>query len=168
MAAASKTFRVSTLRLCESRKGLLGEVIVLHKVGGWFITLHEKQLLESVGRFKMDPKYLPCRIPQTAAYFVDPSISEEEDHIMCRSSFNIEERDLKEITDRYSLRGPPHFEANTPPIFHFLDDLMKYSEIRSEDWILKNCFTIPFCFEHEPCKIIHAADGSFKPIHSML
>ena len=129
------------------------EIMLTHKVGGWYLTLEERERMRAVLNMELFPTRLSCRVKGVCSWFLRPEESETDlEHVFCCTSFNITLDDLKEMRGRYLMRGPPLFPKNVSPMIYLVQTMVDECEIKSAEWILEHCFTFYSCDEHNCCK----------------
>ena len=137
---------------------LMDDVTRYHQVGGLYITAGEREIIkEALGQTR-DWLDLPHRIKEVAAFFVSfttgrDRIATEETFNICRFSLGLPLKKMKEMWHSF-YHG--FREDNDPhPIMQFLHYLIKEAIVKEEQFIIDKCFTLPFCNEHDACKVLH-------------
>ena len=137
---------------------LLDDVSSSHQVGGLYITSGEREIIKEVLAKTRDWLDLPHRIMETAAFFVTVrrrrnQLAGEETFNICRFSLGLRLQKMKEMWESFyhSFREDdgPH------PIMQFLKYLYDEASVKTEQFIIDKCFTLPHCTEHEVCKVLH-------------
>ena len=124
------------------------EIMDHHEVGGWYITAKECTLINDVMTGKLPPRALPCRFADLGAYFVKP------EEAIKGGTFNINRMSFRMWmisleTLKYNFdRRPDGRHA----MMVFLDRVLEEAEIKSERFILDNCYRLDICEEHECCR----------------
>ena len=162
-------YLVSTTLKCLDGQAahLLDDIATRHQVGGLFITSGEGQIINDVLYQGRDFLELPCRIREVSAYFarsapLNQLVSEEMFNI-CRVGLGLSLETLKTMRTTFFAR---HLEdeksQRSIPIYQFLDYIMKAAMVKEEQFILDKCYSLPYCREHDFCKMIHHAECKTK------
>ena len=138
-----------------------------HQVGGLFITAGEGQVISEVVYQGRDFVQIPCRIREVAAYFACSAprrkLESEEMFNICRMSLGLPLGTMKSMRRAFFAKHKENPEAlATVPIYQFLDYMMKTAKVKEEQFIIDKCFTLPYCREHEYCKILHEEENEKK------
>ena len=159
--ASKQKYLVSTTLLSEGGKvgQMLDEVAANHQVGGLYLTSRERDIIVEVLNEARDWCDLPCRITEVCAFFI--TLEGMRDKVCCEEAFNICRFafgiPLKQMMDMWKSYIHAHREGGEPhPIKQFLRYLTQQATIKEEQFILDNCFTLPFCREHKFCNTFHA------------
>lgn len=140
---------------------MFDELTSNHQVGGLFITSGEGQVISDVLYRGRDFLEIPCRIREVAAYFaiLTPTckLESEEMFNICRVSLGLSLETLKSMRSAFFAKHREDQESlGSVPIYQFLDYITKTAQVKEEQFILDKCFSLPYCREHEYCKIIHS------------
>ena len=128
-------------------------------MGGLYITTTEREIIGEVLAETRDWLHLPHRILETAAFFVTLArkrdrLAEEETFNICRFSLGL--RGVEDEGDVDSFYHSFREDDGSHPIMQLLGFLYKEATIKTEQFIIDNCFTLPYCTEHEVCKLLHS------------
>ena len=139
---------------------MMDELTSKHQVGGLFITSGEGQVISEILYRGRDFLELPCRIREVTAYFaraapLNQLVSEEKFNI-CRVGLGLSLEQLKTMrTTFFSRHEEDDKSEKSIPMYQFLHYIIKAAQVKEEQFILDKCFSLPYCREHEYCKMIH-------------
>lgn len=146
---------------------LFDELMDKHQVGGLFITSGEGEVISDVLYRGRDFVQIPCRIREVTAYFgtLVPrrKLEAEEMFNICRFSLGFSLEKLKEMRRAFFAKHAEDPETlHSLPIFQFLAYIIKTAQVKDEQFILDKCFSLPYCREHECCKMFHSEGNKAK------
>lgn len=162
-------YLVSTTLKCLDGQAshLFDELASHHQVGGLFITSGEGEIITGVLHRGLDYMQIPCRIREVAAYFATMvprgKLVTEEMFNICRLSLGLPLEKMKEMRSAFIAKHKEDQESlSSCPIFQFLDYIIKTAQVKDEQFIIDNCFSLPYCVEHECCKLFHNEGNKSK------
>lgn len=146
---------------------LFDELMDKHQVGGLFITSGEGEVISDVLYRGRDFVQIPCRIREVTAYFATLAprrkLEAEEMFNICRFSLGFSLEKLKELRKAFFAKHAEDPETlHSLPIFQFLAYIIKTAQVKDEQFIIDNCFTLTYCREHECCKLFHSEGNKAK------
>lgn len=146
---------------------MFDELLNNHQVGGLFITAGEGQVIADVVYRGLDFVQIPCRIRDVAAYFAclapRRKLETEEMFNICRMSLGLSMEKMKSMRSAFLIKHKEDPESLAHvPIYQFLGYIIKTAEVKEEQFIIDKCFTLPYCREHEYCKILHEEECKKK------
>ena len=149
MADAAERVRKLGVPLVEEQSKKFDSLLCDHmNLGGWYLTREEKRAIRHYLTNPRDASRLPCRVASVAAYFSDAdAVRDDPLHITARFSFGLLSTTLDQFVATYKQR-----RATILIVLMFIKDLLKDCYIRDEDFILDECFRVPYCTEHETCR----------------
>lgn len=145
---------------------IIDGIMRYHEVGGLYITQREFDTLRAVWEGALTWLQLPCRFTELAARFTALGGSQcqlESTYNLCRLSMGIrsEQMDLLDVCFQEEKR-----QEGREKIDLFIRWLMKKCTIKEERYILDRCFIVPYCGEHDMCRLFHSMNrrSDRKPI----
>lgn len=164
--ACSKTLVDVTVDFGPSAPQIIDGIIQHHQVGGLYITQSEFDKLRGVWDGILTWMQLPCRLAELAARFTTLGASlcqRESTFNLCRLSMGLrsDQMDLLAVCfqEEKRLEGKDEIDL-------FVRWLLKQCTIKEERYILDHSFIVPYCNEHDMCKLFHGVDrrSERKPV----
>ena len=141
--------------------GCLERCLRKHDVGGPFFTVDEYRILTKIVKETKDVTTVPCRVANTARHFYQYVIINDRRRdfyctnpviVICRNSLGFDDETLKEFADmRYTNKQSREWNVFAIS-FYFTAFLLANSIVTTEDFIMKKCFRLPYCKEHDYCR----------------
>lgn len=146
---------------------LMEELMEKHQVGGLYITSGEGEIISDVLYRGRDFVQIPCRIREVTAYFATHAprskLEAEEMFNICRFSLGLTLEKLKKMSKAFNVKHAEDPETlYSLPIFQFLEYIIKTAQVKGEQFIIDNCFSLAYCREHECCKLFHHESNKKK------
>lgn len=153
--ACSKTIESVTVDLGPLTSQIIDGIIQHHQVGGLYITQHEFDRLRAIWEGHLTWMQLPCRLAEIAGRFTRMGASHcrhETTFNLCRLSMGLrsDQMDLLYVCFQEEKRQEEKDEIDL-----FVRWLLQKCTIKEEHYILEHSFIVPYCNDHDMCKLFH-------------
>lgn len=165
--ACSKVIENVTVDMGPLSYQIIDGIIRHHQVGGLYITQHEFDILRAIWEGRLEWMQLPCRLQELAARFTRMGRLQcqgETTYNLCRLSMGLTSDQMRLLDLCFEEEKKTEGKAK---IELFVSWLMQKCTIKEERYILDHCFIVPYCNEHDMCKLFFglswSQDGARRP-----
>ena len=134
------------------------------QVGGLYITQREHDIMQEVLMQSRPWTQLPCRIQEMCGYFTSlgrDQVFAEETFNICRFSLGLSKDQMRQMWSSFFAQFEEDqatrrtYDETLHPIMRFVRFLIQDCTVKEEEFIRENCFTLPYCLQHDACKVMH-------------
>lgn len=164
--ACSKQVKSVTVDFGPLAPQIMDGLIQHHQVGGLCITQFEFDRLRAIWEGVLEWCSLPCRLQEVASYFTRMGsgvVMRETTFNLCRLSLGIKSEALRTLDVCFEEEKSREGKNKIDLVIRWL---LQHCTIKEEQYILENSFIVPYCNDHDMCKLFHQMDrgSERKPI----